>query len=108
MYSVKIHIAKFLRGFFRKYRVAKNIQIYFQDLQAALCGQQKLSLVQCACREKRKSSLQFLTQGTSVPCHGTVTETNVYLPANPDEPKQRGINQSDEGLEEIGFLAEAE
>jgi len=51
-------------------------------------------------------SLQFLTQGASVPCHGTVTETNIYRPANPVEPKQRDINQSDEGLEEIGFPAE--
>ncbi|KAJ7395214.1 hypothetical protein BTVI_157708 [Pitangus sulphuratus] len=68
--------------------------------------QHKLSVAQRACREERNSSLQFLTQGASFPCHGTVTETNVYVPANPTEPRQRGINQSDEGLEEIGFLTE--
>lgn len=53
-------------------------------------------------REGQKTSLWFLPQGTSIPCHGTVTETNVYVPANPVEPKEREI---DEGLEEIGFLA---
>lgn len=57
-------------------------------------------------REGWKSSLRFLTQGTGFPCHGTVTETNVCVPANPVEPKRREINQSDEQLEEIGFLAE--
>lgn len=89
--SAEVFIAKFLCCFFRKYRVAKNIQTDFQDLQATWCGQHKLSLVQCACREERKSSLQFLTQGTSVLCYGTVAETNVNVPANPTEPNREEL-----------------
>lgn len=61
------------------------------------------------CLQRRKGwklSLQFLTQGTGTPYHGTVTKTNIYVLANPVEPKWREISQSDEGLEEIGFLAE--